>query len=99
MDIGLKYPFYHEFMAGRTTASTGPDDEVAIQLSLIANYLVNHGDLASLKTLWDSVGTVVNRQACFMDFNWTSRHIVKLFPHIFIVGLEDIATSILNEGS
>ena len=34
-----------------------------------------------------------------MDFDWTSRRIVTLFHHIFVVGLEDIATSILNEGS
>ena len=95
----MKYPFYHDYMAGRTNASTGPNDKIAIQLSLIANHLVKHGDLSFLKTLWDSVGTVVHRQACFMDFNWTSRHLVNLFHHIFVVGLEDIGTSILNEGS
>ena len=99
VDIGMKYPFYHDYMAGRTNASTGPNDKIAMQLSLIANHLVKHGDLSFLKTLWDSVGTVVHRQACFMDFNWTSRHLVNLFHHIFVVGLEDIGTSILNEGS
>ena len=99
MDIGVKYPFYHEFIAGRTSASTGPDDKAAIQLSLIANYLVKHGGLTFLKTLWDSVGTVVNRQACFMDFDWTSRNLVRLIHHIFVVGLEDIGTCIYEEGA
>ena len=99
VDLGEKYPFYSDFLAGRDHMSTGPEKRLETQLSLITNYLAKHGNLAFLKSFWDSVGTVVGRQASFSDFNWGAEHLGLIFHHLFLCAIQDISSQVISEGA
>ena len=50
VDLGEKYPFYHEYLAGRAHMSTGPAKRFEIQFGLIASSLAKHGNMAFLRS-------------------------------------------------
>ena len=79
--------------------STGPAKRLEIQLSLIVNYLAKHGNMVFLRSFWDSVGTIVDRQASFADFNWDSDHIGLVLHHLFQSAIRDISSQVLKEGA
>ena len=68
-------------------------------MSLIANYLSKHGDLAHLRSFWDSVGTIVNRSDSFGEFPWSPDHLSRIFNHFFVLGIDDIGNTVINEGA
>ena len=99
VDLGEKYPYYSDFLAGRDHMSVGPAKRLETQLSLITNYLAKHGNLAFLKSFWDSVGAVVGRQASFSDFNWSTDHLGHIFHHLFLSAIQDISSQVISEGA
>ena len=99
VDLGEKYPFYSDFLAGRDHMSTGPEKRLETQLSLVTNYLVKHGNLTFLKSFWDSVAIVVGRQASFSDFNWGAEHLGLMFHHLFLCAIQDISSQVITEGA
>ena len=71
VDIGEKLPFYDESMAGADYMSASSDNRPRIQISVLCEFLPQHGDLDVLRNIWTDVGVVVNHQPLFMDFEWT----------------------------
>ena len=70
VDIGEKFPFYDEIMAGNTHMTSSSDSRVMVQMSILEHFLPAFGNIGALKSLWRDVGVVVNQQALFADFNW-----------------------------
>jgi len=79
--------------------SVGPAKRLETQLSLVTSYLPKHGNLTFLKSFWDSVGTIVERQASFSDFNWDADHLGHIFHHLFLSAIEDISSQVISEGA
>ena len=63
VEIGQKLPFYDEYMAGMDYMSSSSDNRARVQLSILAKFLPNNGDLEVLKSFWSDIGVVVNHQA------------------------------------
>ena len=67
VEIGQKLPFYNEYIAAANHMSSSSDNRARVQLSVIAKFLPNNGDLKVLKSFWNDA---VNHQALFTDFDW-----------------------------
>ena len=69
-DIGVKLPFYDEFMAGHDHMASSSENRVRVQISILGHALPTFGNLGTLRELWKDIGVVVNHQSLFTDFNW-----------------------------
>ena len=70
VDIGVKLPFYDEFMAGHAHMASSSENRVRVQISILGHALPTFGNLGTLRELWKDIGVVVNHQSLFTDFNW-----------------------------
>ena len=70
VDIGEKFPFYDEFMAGNDYMASSSGNRMRVQVSILSSFLPSCGNLSLLRKLWKDIGVVVNHQALFSDFNW-----------------------------
>ena len=70
VDIGVKLPFYDEFMAGHDHMASSSENRVRVQISILGHALPTFGNLGTLRELWKDIGVVANHQSLFTDFNW-----------------------------
>ena len=49
VDIGERFPFYHDFIKGSTTALVTPESRAQAQLCLVGDYVQSQGDLLLLR--------------------------------------------------
>ena len=75
VDIGEKFPFYDEFMAGAQHMTSSSSNRARVQISVLGHYIPTFGDISALRVLWKDIGVVVNHQALFADFNWGKERI------------------------
>ena len=71
IDIGPRFPFYEEYMAGVGGFSNPEDIRIGTQISLIARFVPHFGNLGILEGLWTVVGNFTNHQM-FGDLDWGS---------------------------
>ena len=72
VDIGPKMPFYDDFMLGITRSQSTPELRASHQLSVFASFITRCGDLSFLRTFWTNVGTILNHQTTFQEFDWST---------------------------
>ena len=70
VDIGCKYPFFDEYMAGIGSVTNPAEIRLAMQISLVGHFVPVCGDLQLLGTLWKLVGEVSNHQELFSPYDW-----------------------------
>ena len=70
IDIGERFPFYDDFIRGRTTTSVTPESRARTQLCLIGEYIPKHGDLSVLRRMWAMISSFTDYQAALCDFDW-----------------------------
>ena len=70
IDIGERFPFYNDFIRGRTTPLVTPESRVRTQLCLIGEYIPKHGDLSVLRSMWAMISSFTEYQAALCDFDW-----------------------------
>ena len=74
-EIGLKLPFYDEYLSGKDYMASSSDNRARVQLSVLGRFLPTYGDLEVLKRFWSDVGVIVNHQALFTDFDWSKERL------------------------
>ena len=72
LDIGPRFPFYEEYMAGIGGLSNPEDVRIGTLISLIASFVPHFGNLSILEGLWSEVGNFTNHQKMFGDLDWSS---------------------------
>ena len=70
VDIGVKLPFYDDFMAGHDHMASSSENRVRVQISILGHASPTFGNLGTLRELWKDIGVVINHQSLFTDFNW-----------------------------
>ena len=55
VDVGERFPFYDDFVQGRTTDLVSPESRAKLQLSIVGDFLQTQGDFSLLKSLWSRV--------------------------------------------
>ena len=80
-DIGCKYPFFDEYMAGIGSVTNPDEIRLAMQISLVGHFVPVCGDLQLLGTLWKLVGKVSNHQELFSPYDWRATTLtVRIVP-------------------
>ena len=72
VDIGPKMPFYDDFMLGIARSQSTLELRATYQLSVFARFITRCGDLGFLKNFWSEVGTILNHQTTFQEFDWST---------------------------
>ena len=83
VDIGERFPFYEVFVRGRTTPLITPESRARTQLSMVADFIQNHGDIAILRSMWAKISSFTDHQASLCDFDWGEERmtvIIVCFP-------------------
>ena len=70
VDIGERFPVYEDFVRGRTTLLITPESRARTQLSMVADFIQSHGDIAILRSLWAKISSFTDHQASLCDFDW-----------------------------
>ena len=70
VDIGERFPFYEDFVRGRTTPLINPESRASTQLCIVADYIQYHGDIALLRSMWAKISSFTDHQAALCDFDW-----------------------------
>ena len=70
VDIGERFPFYDDFIRGRTTPLVTPESHAKTQLCLVGEFIPSHGDLSVLRNMWEKVSSFTDNQAALCDFDW-----------------------------
>ena len=82
LDVGDKYPFYDEYMAGIGAFTNPTETRASMQLSLIGLFVPSCGNVSLLQTLWTRVGVTANHQELFSGFDWGA---TKLTVSFFLI--------------
>ena len=69
VNIGCKYPFYDEYMAGIGSVTNPTEVRLAMQISLVGHLVPICGDLQLLQTLWKQVREISNHQDIFSCYD------------------------------
>ena len=97
VELADKLPFYNDCQT--PISDVAPDKGRSYsQLCLIADYLKNAGDLDVLRGIWLNVGSFMNHQSSFADFDWSSERITTMFHHFFICLLKEVGQHLLTTG-
>ena len=81
VDIGCKYPFFDEYMAGIGSVTNPAEIRLAMQISLVGHFVPVCGDVQLLGTLWKLVGEVSNHQEPFSPYDWGATTLtVRIVP-------------------
>ena len=72
VDIGPRFPFYEDYMAGVGGLKHPEDVRLATQISLIGRLIPYFGNLTILEGLWIEVGNSTNHQDTFRQLDWGS---------------------------
>ena len=70
VDIGERFPFYEDFIRGRTTPLVTPESRARTQLSMVADFIQSYGDITVLRSMWAKISSVTDHQASLCDFDW-----------------------------
>ena len=70
VDIGERFPFYEDFIRGRTTPLVTPESRARTQLCMVADFIQHHGDIAILRNMWAKISSFTDHQAALCDFDW-----------------------------
>ena len=70
VDTGERFPFYHDFIEGRTTALVTPESRAKTQLRIVGDFIQRQGDFFVLRSLWSSISSLTDHQASLCDFDW-----------------------------
>ena len=84
MEIGPRFPFYEEYMAGVGGLSNPEDIGIGTQISLITRFVPHFGNLNILEGLWTKVDNFTNHQDMFGDLDWGSTMITVRILLIFL---------------
>ena len=72
VDIGPRFPFHEDYMAGVGGLKDPEDVRLATQISLIGRLIPHFGNLTVLEGLWAEVGNSTNDQDIFRQLDWGS---------------------------
>ena len=73
VDIVERFLFYEEFVRART------------QLSMVADFIQSHGDIAILRSMWAKISSITDHQASLCDFDWgEERMTVSIICLLFV---------------
>ena len=72
VDIGERFPFpfYDDFIRGRTTPLVTPESRAKTQLCLVGEFIPSHGDLSVLGNMWAKISSFTDHQAVLCDSDW-----------------------------
>ena len=70
VDTGERFPFFHDFVEGRTTALVTPESRAKTQLRIVGDFIQRQGDFSILRSLWSSISSLTDHQASLCDFDW-----------------------------
>ena len=92
VDIGERFPFYEDFVRGRTTPLITPESRARTQLSMVADFIQSHGDIAILRSMWAKISSFTDHQASLCDFDWgEDRMTLSIFcfplPRVYLPSL------------
>ena len=65
VDIGERFPFYEDFVRGRTTPLVAPESRARTQLCIVAEFIQHHGDISILRSMWAKISSFTDHQAAF----------------------------------
>ena len=81
VDLGERFPFYDDFIRGRTTPMITPESRARTQLNIVSDFLQTEGDLGTLRNLWARISSFTDHQAALCDFDWGEERVsVSTFP-------------------
>ena len=83
VDIGPRFPFYDEYMAGAGGLTSPEDVRLGTQISLIGRFVPYFGDFTILQRLWTEVGNFTNHQDLFGNLDWSSTALTVSIPLCF----------------
>ena len=89
VDIGERFPFYEDFVRGRSTPLITPESRARTQLNMVADFIQSHGDIAILRSMWAKISSFTDHQASLCDFDWgEDRMTVSIFcfplPRVYL---------------
>ena len=58
VDIGEKFPFYEEFMAGSQHMASSSANRARVQISVLGHYIPSFGDIRALRGIWKCIGVL-----------------------------------------
>ena len=70
VDIGKRFPFYKDFIRGRTTPLITPESRARTQWGMVADFIQSHGDIAILRSMLAKISSITDHQASLCDFDW-----------------------------
>ena len=70
VDLGERFPFYDDFIRGRTTPLIIPESRARTQLNIVSDFLQTEGDICTLRNLWARISSFTDHQAALCDFDW-----------------------------
>ena len=70
VDIGERFPFYEDFVRGRTAPLVTPESRARTQLSMVADFIQSYGDITILRSMWAKISSITDHQASLCDFDW-----------------------------
>ena len=81
VDIGERFPFYEDFVRGRTTPLITPESRALTQLCIVAEFIQHHGDISILRSMWAKISSFTDHQAALCDFDLREeRMTVSIIP-------------------
>ena len=70
VDLGERFPFYDDFIRGRTTPLITPESRARTQLNIVSDFLQTEGDQCTPRILWARISSFTDHQAALFDFDW-----------------------------
>ena len=100
VDIGERFPFYDDFIRGRSAPLLTPESRARTQLCLIGEYIPSHGDLSVLRNMWAKISSFTDYQAALCDFDWGEERVtVSTFPkHLSVDNLNPVLSGVYISG-
>ena len=75
VDVEERFPFFDDFVQGRTTALVTPEYRAKLQLTIVGDFLQTQEDFSVLRIFWAGVSFYTDYRASLCDFDWTEEHI------------------------
>ena len=87
VDIGERFPFYEDFIQGRTAPLITPESRAKTQLGMVADFIQSHGDIAILRSMWAKISSVTDHQVSLCDFDWGEERMTVsiIFPYPIVL--------------
>ena len=73
-DVWERFPFYDDFVQGRTTALITPESRLRTQLRIVADFLEPQGNFSVLRNLLSRLSSLTDHQAVLCDFDSGENH-------------------------